>query len=694
MGEEEICLPQNHPLRQYLEDIGISDTVSPEVSKKPNGLLSTLWLSSQLPLFLEWIKYLNFSFSLQFNSPFTRLLWFRNINLIRNSDLITAANILPFEYLYCTRVKEQTDVKRWIFIVFPILTGLIFHYSAYLTIIFVLIILYLLLPDIFLIMSKHYLAAVLKQMEYFTQGYRVIVLFLQDLNTRRYFGPKIVDKETFQLFPIIYHQTHSFMLTYILELIDFCVKLDRLVEDNAVDGCLEIPFSELVQLKMEIEDKFKDSNIENLKMFGELSKILTSDFLIRLSSSLCKPTLNVPYMFRLDILLWKWNCFLAGITNQFNRINELHTMIMNGKLVNINKEFINNCSSTDNENKNSHCPEARITYEILLHLLVSVEHANNLKSYVEQNSEISLVSDEQFSKLVNLVRCQLNASMIFLNELDHVHTTENNDDMVSNMNSETTDGEFLYYQNKNPSRGNVLKAEDPIAEDDAFEEIAVGDTSDNASDTECKTNEDMDPMQNPSSLMHISVLKELKNVILHRRIIMQEREECALRRRLLHTDFPENKKQSVPVNSTNPTAESEVKVQLPLENSPVIDLNSCSNDDKKLSEFFSTSLNSSSNSVSQNSKHTQPIRRDLKSSVLKRNMIFNKILSPKDENYQSQNYANRMPLTNNIFQSENSSNDMHCNDNNIKIVQRSALANALFAQRKLLGLADEDCFTG
>ncbi|VDQ06915.1 unnamed protein product [Trichobilharzia regenti] len=124
-----------------------------------------------------------------------------------------------------------------------------------------------------------------------------------------------------------------------------------------------------------------------------------------------------------------------------------------------------------------------------------------------------------------------------------------------------------------------------------------------------------------------------------------------------------------------------------------MDLNSFPNDDKKLSEFFPTSLNSSSNSISQNSKPTQPIRRDLKSSVLKRNIIFNKILSPKDENYQSQNYANLMPLTN-IFQPENSSNHMqHCNDN-IKSLQRSPLANALFAQRKLLGLADEDCFTG
>ncbi|CAH8495506.1 unnamed protein product [Heterobilharzia americana] len=641
MVEEETYLPENHPLQKYFRDIGVSDAVSYEISKKPNAL-SVLRFSSHLLPFLKWIKSLNFSLPFWFSSPLIRLFWLRNVNLIRNSDLLIAENKLVVEYICCTGNRDQTSLKRWIFAMFPILAGLAFYHSMYMASVFLMIISCLLIPDIFLLMvSEGCLASALKQMKNFFQGYRSVVLFLQDLNTRRYFGPKIVDKETFKLFPLIYHQTYSFMQIYLAELVDFSVKLADFIDENDTDVPLEILTSELVQLKFDVKDASKDPSIENLKMFCELSKILVSDLLIRLSLSFCQRTCNTCHIFHRSRLLWKWNSFLNRIKDRFDKMNELHTMILNGKLTNGNNNgIVKDCSSQENEKKSLYNPLARITNELLLHLLVSVEHANNLKSYIELKDNTT-PSDETFSKLLNLVRCQLNASVIFLNELDS-----------------------------------------SVQEDDVLEDIAVGTSSDDESETEHKNNGDLDSLKNPSSVMHPCVLKELKNVISHRRLIMQEREDCAIKRRLL-TDCPEDQKEYLSINGTDPSVRKESQTQFTLENGHGVDDNAYPNVDVKLSEFFPTRLY---NSMYQDFKSCIPFtRRNLKSSVLKRNMIFTQFSSVTFKDYASQNYKNSLMLTN-ISQSENLSDK--------RVLQCSSFANALFAQRKLLGYADEDCFTG
>lgn len=86
-----------------------------------------------------------------------------------------------------------------------------------------------------------------------------------------------------------------------------------------------------------------------------------------------------------------------------------------------------------------------------------------MKSYVEQNCNTSFVSNETFSNLVSLIRCQLNASLIFLNELDNVQTADSVD--ISKENIETT-VDFLYCRDGISSSKDVLKAVDPIVEDD------------------------------------------------------------------------------------------------------------------------------------------------------------------------------------------------------------------------------------
>lgn len=61
--------------------------------------------------------------------------------------------------------------------------------------------------------------------------------------------------------------------------------------------------------------------------------------------------------------------------------------------------------------------------------------------------------------------------------------------------------------------------------------------------------------------MHVTVLKELKNVISHRRVIMQKREECALKRRL-QIECPDNKKPSVSTDRVSLSSEKELQVRL------------------------------------------------------------------------------------------------------------------------------------
>ncbi|KAH8862239.1 hypothetical protein KSF78_0007759 [Schistosoma japonicum] len=267
MEEGDIYLPKNHPLQQYLQEIDISDIVSYEVSKKSITLpVATFY---QFLSYLKWMNPFRFLFNFGFDFPFTRKLLLQNIKLIRYNDLITVENKPVIEYIYSTGIKYQIDPTqfRWFSVIFLILCGLGLNYFTYLTITLLLVILSLLVPDILLLTaSKHYLTDTLKQMQKFTQGSHLIVLFLQDLNTRRYFGPKIVDKSAFKMFPLIYHQAYNFMQTYLKGLINFSVKLGELIDKDSLNIPLEVSTLELFQLKRDLEDKPNDPNIENLKV--------------------------------------------------------------------------------------------------------------------------------------------------------------------------------------------------------------------------------------------------------------------------------------------------------------------------------------------------------------------------------------------------------------------------------------------
>ncbi|KAK4469957.1 hypothetical protein MN116_007456 [Schistosoma mekongi] len=289
MEEEDICLPKNHPLQQYLQEIGISDAVSCEISRKSITLPLTTFY--QFLSYLKWINPFAFLFNFGFDFPLIRKLLLQNINLIRYSDLITVENKPVVEYVCSTGIKYQIDPTqfRWFSVIFFMLCGLGLNYCTYMTITVLLAILSLLMPNILLLMaSKHYLTDTLKQMKKFTQGSRLIVLFLQDLNKRRYFGPKIVDKSAFKIFPLIYHQAHNFMQTYLIGLINFSVRLGDLIDKDSLSMPLEMSTLELFQLKRDLEDKPIDPNIEDLKMFCELLKVLISDILVKLSITFCK----------------------------------------------------------------------------------------------------------------------------------------------------------------------------------------------------------------------------------------------------------------------------------------------------------------------------------------------------------------------------------------------------------------------
>ncbi|CAH8477047.1 unnamed protein product [Schistosoma turkestanicum] len=672
MEEEDTYLPENHPLKQYFREIGIPDIVSCEISKTSNTITtSPVKKFSQISSYLKCINPFALKFHLLFDSLITRQFLHQIISVIQSSDLITVENKPVVEYICSVENKEQVHT-RYYFVIFLIIFGFGLSYSTYMTIILLLVILCLRMPTVlFLIASKHHLADALKQMKKFSQGSHLIVLFLQDLNTRRYFGPKIVDKNTFKLFPLIYHQLYNFMHNYLLALIDFSVKLENLIDENNSFLPLEMSSSELIQLKCDIEEKPADPNIENLKMFCELLKILTSDLLIKLSSVICQSRHDTFHLLQLTKSVCKWDYFLNKIKNEFIKVNDLHTMILNGKFISNNDQIGKNCVSGENEGKNLHKrPEARITHELLLHLLVSVEHANNLKSYIEQNCNISFVSNETFSNLVNLVRCQLNSSLIFLNELDNAQTVNYVD--LPKENLETTDVDFLYCRDEIPSNRAVLKAVDPIVEDDVLEDIAIGDSSSRESETEYDNVDDVDSLKSPLSGMHVSVLKELKNVISHRRIIMQEREECALKRRL-KIECLDDEKPSLATDKVNLTSEKELQTSfLPSSDSLDTNENNCASMNDKLLEFFSTS---SINSSCENFKKYHTRRRHFKSNVLKRNEIFYQLSSTSSVHENSEN-----------AQSQNLPNN--------QLLQCSTLASALMNQRKLLGFTMEDCFTG
>lgn len=80
------------------------------------------------------------------------------------------------------------------------------------------------------------------------------------------------------------------------------------------------------------------------------------------------------FLVRLIMSVWKWDYFLTRIKNEFNKLNELHSMILNGKLIHNDARTAKECVSGENEVKNLYKQtEARITHELLLHLLVSLE---------------------------------------------------------------------------------------------------------------------------------------------------------------------------------------------------------------------------------------------------------------------------------------------------------------------------------
>ncbi|CAH8514277.1 unnamed protein product [Schistosoma margrebowiei] len=680
MEEEETYLPENHPLQQYFREIGVPDVATCEISKRPTITTTTIFPMKKFAHILSYLKCINpFDFTLYFgfDLPLTRYLLLQIISLIKYSDLITVENKPVVEYIYSVGNNDQVD-SRCCFVIFSILCGFGLSYSTQMIFIFLLVILCLRMSNVlFLMVSKYHIADSLKQMKKFSHRSHLIVLFLQDLNTRRYFGPKIVDKNTFKLFPLIYHQAYNFMRAYLIEVIDFSVKLEKLIGEHNSEIPLEMSTLELIQLKCDIKEKPKDPSIENLRMFCELLKLLISDLLVKLSFSFCRSRRDTFHLLRLIMSVWKWDYFLTRIRNEFNKLNELHSMILNGKLIHNDARTAKECVSGESEVKNLYKrTEARITHELLLHLLVSLEHANNLKSYVEQNCNTSFVSNETFSNLVSLIRCQLNASLLFLNELDNAQTADNVD--ISKENIETT-VDFLYCRDGISSSKDVLKAVDPIVEDDVLEDIAVGDSSSRESEAEYENVDCVNSLKNPSSGMHVTVLKELKNVISHRRVIMQEREECALKRRL-QIECPDNKKPSLSTNRVSLISEKELQTQFVLSNS--LESNCASMDDKLL-EFFPTPL---CNSACEYFKKSRTGRRNLKCNVLKRNSIFLQLSSTNvHENDRSSNCSDPIVLKN-VSQSKNPPDN--------KFLQCSTLANALMNQRKLLGLATEDCFTG
>ncbi|CAH8513733.1 unnamed protein product [Schistosoma rodhaini] len=685
MEEEDTYLPENHPLQQYFREIGIPDVVTCELSKRPTITTTTTTFPvkkfAQVSSYLRRINPFDFTLYFGFDLPLTRHFLLQIISLIKCSDLITVENKPLVEYICSVGNKDQID-SRCCFAMFLILCGFGLSYFTQMIFIFLLVISCLRMSNVlFLIASKYHLADSLKQMKKFSHRSHFIVLFLQDLNTRRYFGPKIVDKNTFKLFPLIYHQAYNFMHAYLIELIKFSIKLGNLIDENNSEIPLEMSTLELIQLKCDIEEKPKDPSIENLKMFCELLKLLTSDLLVKLSFSFCQSRRDTFNLLRLIMSVWKWDYFLTKIKNEFIKLNELHSMILNGKLIYNNGRTAKECASEENEVKNLYKrTESRITHELLLHLLVSLEHANNLKSYVEQNCNTSFVSNETFSNFVNLIRCQLNASMIFLNELDNAQTANNVD--ISKENIEATTVDFLYCRDGISSSKNVLKAVDPIVEDDVIEDIAVGDSSSRESEAEYENVDCVDSLKNPPSGMHVTVLKELKNVISHRRVIMQEREECALKRRL-QIECLDDEKPSPSTDRVNLSSEKELQTQFLLSNSLDTNESNCASMDGKLLEFFPTPV---CNSSCEYFKKSRTGRRNLKCNVLKRNSIFLQLSSTNvHENYKSSNCSDPVVLKN-VSQSENPPDN--------KFLQCSALANALMNQRKLLGLATEDYFIG
>ncbi|CAH8503194.1 unnamed protein product [Schistosoma intercalatum] len=683
MEEEDTYLPENHPLQQYFREIAVPDVATCEIPKRPTITTTTTFLMKKFVHILSYFKCINpFDFTLYFglDLPLTRYLLLQIISLIKYSDLITVENKPVVEYIYSVGNNDQVD-SRFCLAMFSILCGFGLSYSTQMIFIFLLVILCLRMSNVlFLMVSKYHLADSLKQMKKFSHRSHLIVLFLQDLNTRRYFGPKIVDKNTFKIFPLIYHQAYNFMRAYLIELIDFSVKLGNLIDENNSEIPLEMSTSELIQLKCDIEEKPKDPSIENLRMFCELLKLLTSDLLVKLSFSFCQSRRDTFHLLRLIMSVWKWDYFLTRMKNEFNKLNELHSMILNGKLIHNDARTAKECVSGENEVKNLYKQtEARITHELLLHLLVSLEHANNLKSYVEQNCNTSFVSNETFSNLVSLIRCQLNACLIFLNELDNAQTADSVD--ISKENIETT-VDFLYCRDGISSSKDVLKAVDPIVEDDVLEDIAVGDSSNRESEAEYENVDCVNSLKNPSSGMHVTVLKELKNVISHRRVIMQKREECALKRRL-QIECPDNEKPSLSTDRVSLSSEKELQTQFVLSNSLDTNESICASMDDKVLEFFPTPL---CNSSCEYFKKSRTGRRNLKCNVLKRNSIFLQLSSTNvHENHRISNCSDPIVLKN-VSQSKNAPDN--------KFLQCSSLANALMNQRKLLGLATEDCFTG
>lgn len=668
---DEEYFPVGHPLQVYLKNIDLSD----ECTKKQSFTKPFL---SKIISFFEVVGFLLSRFLVTFSSvPFiTEHIKFSIIKKIRLSGFLPCDKEIE-AFLHSTAYDSCRRDLRICFVLYVLCASIwICAAQNYLSsALFGVLLLPTLISAITILFTKIFVYGILHYISTLQKSYREVLNFLQAVDVHCNFGPLISETANSLCYPVLHQHLFVCMSAHVIKLIEISVLFIDSFPPKGIYKIDRISRSELLYLRKCIELIPKDVTIVELKMLNELSRLVGPDLLYGLFGTLCEfPANSVLLFFRLNLLLGNWMFSLNKAANGLRQLVELKSALEHGKIVD-DKVGFKECIKGSKSEIVTYNSASRLTHDLLMHLLISVQKTKNLEVQLTGQSSANIETSELVKNIMEQLQCQLNACMIFWNELKVV-LLPLEDLKSSNLILEnSSDQDTLYTQLKDSKNvATAINAKDPLPEDEVLEDVASGDLSENFLSCDTVGSDEFDYGTHLTARLHGSVLQELKNVILYRRLLMEKREQAALLRR----------RQNELRSSTEPFIEEDSKnvgKHQTLTNTNDSELLNTGN---QIDQFFPTNIHQ---------KQELTVRRPhnlriLQAKVSNRSSMFDPSIHIRN-NFAEANDGSIVSL--------DSSGELSIN-NEQGVSNRStfstALSIALQAQRKKLGFMPEYCFTG
>ncbi|KAF7248018.1 hypothetical protein EG68_08524 [Paragonimus skrjabini miyazakii] len=358
---------------------------------------------------------------------------------------------------------------------------------------------------------------------------RLCMGFLQDFEIHHTFGAAGKASKQYNL--CLIKRVVSCLRPYVSQIIDISAAF------NGLPVFEEFPAGISTNQLHELRDNLPlesdgVSSLSDCKMFREISTLLESELLNRVTGLMCCLPIH-PFIcwFQLGLLLRKWAHSLHSLRGHLLELDQLRAAVEQGLAS--GDTHADSCTESNLPPTKYPCEfdaVRKVARSLHMHLLVAISTMKELTDLLEHS--MGAPSGDDVSYVLSHLRLQLDACGNLNDELDRLFSPHSVEDNVRRIEDANGDMDLGTFDRPRKNTNCVpLEARDNDPEDDVLEDIALGDDGDEKQDHEV-TGPELETGLNTVMPLHSSVIKELQVAIASRRFAMQEREQRALEKRL------------------------------------------------------------------------------------------------------------------------------------------------------------------